>query len=173
VLKDLGESEFYRSSVQLSAMDLSKDFEGYFAASEQVPTRVAIAVERAGPEPLGGVAGVLVQALPGADPGAIEEVGEALAARLEAHVAEGKPAEATALLEKLLPGFALQGTIPVGWRCSCSKEKVLLAISSLGKAELMDMLEKQGGASADCQFCGKRHLATADDLKQLIAAFEG
>ncbi len=170
VLKDLGESEFYRSSVELKAMDLAADFEGYFASSEQVATRAALAVEREGAEPLGAVAGVLVQSLPDGDAEALAELGQTLGARLETAVGAGKRPDAAGLLAELLPGFEPAGAIPLGWKCGCSKQKVLLALSSLGKAELSDMLATQGSAAADCQFCGKRHEATGDDLKALIAA---
>jgi molecular chaperone Hsp33 len=167
VLKDLGEHEFYRSSVELKAMDFAPDLEGYFAASEQVATRTALAVERDGAEPLGAVAGVLVQALPDGDTAALEQLGQTLSARLEEQV---KRTDAHGLLQALLPGFEPAGSVPLAWRCGCSKQKVLLALSSLGKAELMDMLATKGGAAADCQFCGKRHEATAADLQALIAA---
>jgi molecular chaperone Hsp33 len=170
VLKDIGEGEFYRSSVELKAMELATDFEGYFAASEQVPTRVALGVERRGDEPLGAVAGVLVQALPEADASTLEQVTAALGARLDEALAGGRELTAAALLEMLLPGFAPTNRVELGWRCSCSKDRVLAALSGLGKVELEDMLATDGKAAASCQFCGRRHEASADDLKALIAA---
>lgn len=168
VLKDLGESEFYRSSVELKAMELSSDFEAYFGASEQVATKVALAVERDHDEPLGAVAGVLVQALPDADTAALEQLGQGLVGRLEHEVT--RTGDAQSLLEALLPGFLPTGSVALGWRCSCSKEKVLVALSSLGKVELDEMLATKGAAVVNCQFCGRRHEATAGDLKQLLAA---
>jgi len=65
VLRDVG-AEYYRSSVALEHLDLPKDLAHYFATSDQVPTRVAVEVAEAGEVPLGVVAGVLLQALPGA-----------------------------------------------------------------------------------------------------------
>ena len=48
------------------------------------------------------------------------------------------------------------------------EERVMGALTTMGKEELNDMIEK-GGAAASCQFCGKRHEASAEDLKALIA----
>lgn len=170
VLKDLGESEFYRSSIELKAMELARDFETFFEVSEQVPTRVAMAVERKGDEPLGAVAGVLIQALPDADLGLLEKMSGDLSVRLEAQLSGGHNPTPEALLTALLPGFVPVGNVDLQWRCSCSKERVLAALSAMGKSELQDMIDKDGGAAASCQFCGKRHVATVDDLKKLIFA---
>lgn len=168
VLKDVGEGEYYRSSVELSAMELSTDFHHYFESSEQVATHVALAVERSPVSPLGAVAGVLVQAMPNADLVALDAVGKDLTAKLEQQLEGGKDVGGPALLAALLPQFAVMSTLALEWRCSCSKERVLTALSAMGKAELEDLLAEKGGAAASCQFCGKRHEASADDLKALI-----
>jgi molecular chaperone Hsp33 len=169
VLKDIGEGDYYRSSVELAAMDPAADLEHYFATSEQVATHVALAVERSGAEPLGVVAGVLIQAMPNADLPSLQRLGESLGPKLEQHVLAGKAVDDAALLTELLPDFSKMSSLPLVWRCSCSKERVLTALSAMGKAELEDLLAEKGGAAASCQFCGKRHEATADDLKELIA----
>ena len=167
VLKDVGVGEFYRSSVELKALDPSVDFGHYFESSEQVASHVALAVERSGDEPLGTVVGVLVQALPNADAAALAQIGSTLAVKLED--AARTAVDGDALLASLLPGFKKLSGLPLIWRCTCSKERVMVALSAMGKAELISLLDEKGGAAASCQFCGKRHEATADDLKGLIA----
>ncbi len=169
VLKDIGEGEYYRSSVELKAMDPAADFEHYFASSEQVATHVALAVERNGPQPLGVVAGMLVQAMPNADLGALARLGQTLSAKLQQSVVSGDNVDGEALLAQVLPGFSKLSALELGWRCSCSKDRVLNALSAMGKAELQSLLAEKGGAAASCQFCNKRHEANADDLRALIA----
>lgn len=166
VLKDLGQTEFYRSSVQLAAMDPAVDLAHYFATSEQVATRVALAVVRAPPEPLGAVAGVVIQALPDGDAAALEALGATLTEQLAAHAVG---TDAAGLVTRLLPQFAVLKTTPIAWRCTCSKERVLNALGALGVEDLKDLLATRGGAAASCQFCGKRHEASADELRALIA----
>jgi molecular chaperone Hsp33 len=73
VLRDLGGGQHYRSAVQLEALDLAADLRRWFEASEQVATALGLAVVPKGAEPLGDVAGVLVQRLPDGDAGAVEE----------------------------------------------------------------------------------------------------
>lgn len=171
VLKDLGENDFYRSSVELKALDLSVDLGHYFAASEQVATHAALAVERHGAEPLGVVAGAVVQALPDADPAALAELGSTLAAALARQVSSGSDLDPDELRAAVFPSFTTLSRLELKWRCTCTKERVMNALSAMGKGELEDLLKTQGGAAASCQFCGKRHEATSDDLRKLIAGF--
>src|SRR5919198_92269 len=64
VMRDLGEGQFYRGQVELRAMDLARDLDRYFAESEQVATALDLCVTPKDGEPLGEVAGLLVQKLP-------------------------------------------------------------------------------------------------------------
>lgn len=167
VLRDLG-AEYYRSSVQLEAMELAADLNHYFAASDQVPTRVAIDVRPVGDEPLGVVLGVLVQALPEGDAKALEAIGEQLAARLsEASRADG-PQSAGAMLSRLFPEIELLAEYPASFRCTCSRERALKTIASLGRAEIQDIVDTMGSTAVTCQFCASKHEVTLGDLLGLL-----
>jgi molecular chaperone Hsp33 len=158
VLRDLGQGEHYRSSVELSAMDLSTDLERYFTASDQVPTRVALA----------STAGVLVQALPGADPDDLVRVCEKLGDRLRAALtAPSATAAAKAVFGE--ESFEVLASYPLEWKCTCSKERVMRALATVGPEELTDMIEKDKKASAKCQFCGRSYEISAEELRSLLA----
>lgn len=157
VLRDLGQGEHYRSSVELSAMDLSKDLERYFASSDQVPTAVAVV-------PTGGV---LVQCLPGADPDDLLRVGKGLGLRLRSALGAGSPAAAVKVLFEDEPVDVL-ASYPLSWKCTCSKDRVMRALTTMGSEELTDMIEKDGKASAKCQFCGRGYEISADELRSLL-----
>jgi molecular chaperone Hsp33 len=43
----------------------------------------------------------------------------------------------------------------------------------LGEAELQDMIVKDNGAEATCEFCGNIYQASSDDLTQLIGDLQG
>src|SRR5512146_242719 len=79
VLRDQGGGQFYRSAVELQALALAEDLRRWFAASEQVATALDLAVIPHEEEPLGDVAGVLVQKLPDGDGAALDEVRRRLA----------------------------------------------------------------------------------------------
>ena len=57
---------------------------------------------------------------------------------------------------------------PVRFDCRCSYERMLGALMLFGKAELEDMLQKDGGAEATCQFCNEVYQADRKQLQYLI-----
>jgi molecular chaperone Hsp33 len=57
----------------------------------------------------------------------------------------------------------------VRFHCGCSFDRVLGALKILGEAELQDMIVKDDGAEATCDFCGNVYQASSDQLAQLIA----
>ncbi|MBX5480978.1 MAG: Hsp33 family molecular chaperone HslO [Myxococcaceae bacterium] len=172
VLRDEGSGEFFRSSVELESFDLARDFEHYFSASEQLPTGVAIEVVPEGEEPLGRVVGVLLQALPGGNVEALRQRTEALrGGRLrEAIIAAGPELPPAQLLTRLFEGEKLEITsrYPLEWKCPCSKERVIRALLTLGRDELLDMLARDKKAEATCQFCSSTYVVSDAELAGLI-----
>lgn len=168
VLRPQPDGEYYRSSVELTELDLEKDLFHYFATSDQVASRVALAVRR-GDDGVGTATGVLIQALPGGDADALAALGLGLPAMLQAHAAEAP----MALASRLFMGHAMtvMGETPLVWRCTCSKLKVVELLRSMGLTELRDMLETQGAAKVTCHFCGTRHEVSGTEIKGLIAEY--
>lgn len=167
VLRDQGNGEYYRSSVELSAFDLPVDLNHYFLTSDQVPTRVALEVLERGTEAVAAVAGALVQTLPKGSEAALHALGATLQERLTALLAQQPELTAPALLAQLLEGqeYQLVAEQPLRWQCTCSKERVLAMLASLGPDELKDMIATQNGAVVTCQFCGQKQVCSADELR--------
>ncbi len=163
VLRDIG-GEYYRSSVELISMKLSEDLNHYFKTSDQVATQVALTVQREETEGLGKVAGVLVQALPDADVGALARIGHGLEERLQQAVANLPELTAPALHEALFPGVPLMLTTPLRFACSCSKERALSTIESLGVNEVQDIVDTMGSTAVTCHFCSTKHEISLPDL---------
>lgn len=169
VLRDIG-AEYYRSSVALTSMDLARDLDHYFETSDQVPTRVALAVRADPGEPLGAVAGVLVQTLPDGDRQALATRGAALPPALERVLAGEAAGSPQALFQALFPeGKPLQQH-PVAFRCTCSKARALETIKSLGAADVQHIVDTMGSTAVACHFCGARHEITLPDLLQVLDA---
>jgi molecular chaperone Hsp33 len=174
VLRDLGGGEQYRSAVELERFELGPDLERYFSISDQLPTRVYLTVQPVpapeGAEPLGLVAGMLLQPLPQGDMEAFAELGQRLARDFEpavrAHAAQGAGALLKALVAQ--PDLEVMSRYPVSFTCSCSKERVKRALMTLGREELEDILAKDGKAEADCHFCTMHYVITGEEIRGLI-----
>jgi molecular chaperone Hsp33 len=167
VLRDLGGGQHYRSSVELQAMDLAGDLRRWFASSEQVATALGLAVAPRGEEPLGDVAGLLVQRLPDGDDAAVEEarqrisagaLGEALAAGLGAQEVIRAVAG---------DGFDLLADLELAYRCGCSAERARVAVSALGPAGVADVIAKEHEAVITCEFCRTRYVVTEPELREI------
>lgn len=171
VLRPLPEGEYYRSAVELQHFALDEDLRHYFAASDQVPTRLAWELVPQGPEPLGAMAGVLVQALPDGDLAALEAIGAQLQQRLQFGMTASAQPAVDELAAAVLTGFDAEplARVPLEWRCTCSKQRVLAMLASLGRDDLQALLDERGGAQVSCHFCGTRHEATREELTQLLA----
>lgn len=171
VLRDLGEGEVYRSSVELEAFELGRDLERYFAVSDQVESVVRIRTVPAGPEVLGASGGVLLQKLPGGDAGALAAAGRRLGPGALDRALLAANGSGPALLRALFPGDELDvlAKRPLEFRCGCSRERVHRALLALGRAELEDLLATDNQAEATCEFCTTRYVIPADELRTLIA----
>jgi molecular chaperone Hsp33 len=104
---------------------------------------------------------------------------EALISTLEARIAELKGFTPLLREGKTLPEIfeSLLGDLGleifpdiqlVRFDCRCSFDRVLSALRTLGEAELLDMIEKDGGAEATCEFCGEVYRATDQHLSELV-----
>jgi molecular chaperone Hsp33 len=167
VLRDQGGGQLYRSSVELQALALAEDLRRWFSASEQVETALDLAIVPRGDEPLGEVAGVLVQKLPDGDALALEAVRRRVAeGALPAVLARGAtPQEAIAELAG--EGFELLGDLEIAYRCGCSQERARSAVSALGLQGIADVLREEKQAVITCEFCRTRYVVPEEELHDI------
>ena len=167
VLRDRGAGEFYRGSVEFVPGTLSDNLRRYFAESEQVATALDLQVVPRGAEPLGEVAGLLVQRLPGEPEEPVAEVARrleagSLRAALEAGLGAMETVQAASGEE-----LELLAEHEVAFRCSCSAERARNAVSALGLEGIADVLEGERQAVITCEFCRQRYVVPEEELRQM------
>lgn len=161
----------YQGIVSLQGASLAECLENYFATSEQLPTRIALAADAV------STAGVLLQKIPGAS-----AQGEAQAAVSQAVWEDLQPRVATLDAALLLRGSAeqvlqqvcaehdcrlFQGS-PVRFACRCSEGRVAGLLRSLGPAEMHSILAEQGAVTVTCEFCGRPFRFDSIDVERLF-----
>ncbi len=173
VLRDLGNGEYYRSSVDLQALELGADVERYLEQSDQVESVLRLEVQEGEGQVLGRVAGLLLQPLPAGDRSALARFRESLGPGegFARAVADNGEAGAQGLLRRLFPGEDLELTAryPVQFRCRCNRERVLNALAALGKADLQSLMAEQGQASVTCDFCATDYTVDMAGLEALVS----
>jgi molecular chaperone Hsp33 len=161
----------YQGIVSLQGANLAECLENYFATSEQLPTRIALAADAS------STGGVLLQKIPGAS-----AQGEAQAAVSQAEWEDLQPRvamlDATQLLrasaEQVLQQVCaehdcrlFQGS-PVRFACRCSEGRVAGLLRSLGPAEMHSILAEQGAVTVTCEFCGRPYRFDSIDVERLF-----
>ncbi|HUA23151.1 MAG TPA: Hsp33 family molecular chaperone HslO [Steroidobacteraceae bacterium] len=160
----------YQGIVPLAGSSFAECLEGYFASSEQLPTRVRLAADET------HAAGLLIQQLPGGAEG--DEDLEARSAWLDAQqgIRTVRPSELLALpVEHVLTrNFAeqdlrLYAGSPVRFECRCDPERVAGLLRALGASEVRDVLEEQGAVTVTCDFCNRSYRFDAVDVAELFS----
>lgn len=172
VIKDLGLKEPYIGSIGLFSGEIADDIAMYFVESEQIPTACALGVLVDKDLSVAVAGGYLIHLLPGATDEDIDkiEAGIARAGQVTTQLSQGLSAEA--LLRLVLADFDLEllETVPVEYRCYCSRDRMRRALISMGKQELTDLIREQGRAEMTCQFCDAVHVFEKDELEALAAS---
>jgi molecular chaperone Hsp33 len=172
VLRDLMNGEVYRGSVDLGAEEAAPELpwllERYYLQSEQTDTAVALEVLAQGSQVLGKVAGLLVQPMPDGDRVAFNRIADQLRAGwLTEHLATADTG-----LSWLLPLLGEELSIieehGASYTCTCSKERVVRALMTLGKEAIIDLWQKEGKAEARCEFCGRTYVVPGPELLALF-----
>ena len=170
VIKDIGMKEPYSGQTHLVSGEIAEDLTYYFAASEQIPTSVALGVLMNKDNTVRHAGGFIIQMMPFAEEKTIAQIEENLKnVTSVTHLLEqGYTPEN--LLEELLgnTGLEITDTIPTQFYCNCSKERVEQAIVSIGRKEIQKMIEDGETIEVKCHFCNSAYHYTVEDLKAII-----
>lgn len=161
---EAGQGERYQSIVALEGDTLAECLTAYFEQSEQLKTRLELAVGE------DSVAGLMVQRLPGS---AEDEDGWNRASLLAETV---KPEELLTLdVETLLyrlfheENLRLYDGEVLSFECGCSQQKVDNMILGLGRKEAEDTLHEQGKIEVTCDFCNTQYAVDEIDLERIFS----
>ncbi|MEW6123869.1 MAG: Hsp33 family molecular chaperone [Pseudomonadota bacterium] len=183
----------YQGIVALEGEGLEAAAHQYFHQSEQIPTRVRLAVGeemRAGGEPSSWRAGgLLAQFLP-------EESGRAARADLDpgdapegaaVHAVDTDDAWAEAqslvgtledveLIDRDLPserllyrlfherGVRIFEPVPMQAHCTCNRDRVKGVLASFEESERREMIQEDGTVGVTCEFCGRTYGFSAEEV---------
>ena len=163
---DIGQP--YVGVVPLYTGEVAEDIASYLVNSEQIPSVVALGV-LANPEGVIAAGGVLAQVLPGADEKAIAALEERAFAMPPVTKLISEGADAHALLNALAGPLELRAhrALELRFACTCTRDKVEAALLGMGADELRALASERSESEASCEFCKKRYVFTADELREL------
>lgn len=152
----------YQGIVEIVGDTLAECLEQYFYQSEQLPSRVWLAANGA------QCAGLFLQRLPAEQAEEGDEDGWERFTHLASTVKDEEllTLDTETLLHRLYheEEVRLYDTKAMQFGCSCSRQRTLDAVISIGADEVRQLLIEQGSIKVDCQFCAEQYIFTKEDL---------
>jgi molecular chaperone Hsp33 len=170
VTKDLRLKDPYSGTVQLYTSEIAEDLAFYLTESEQIPSAVGLGVYV---ETNGGVSaagGFLIQSLPPSDDAVINRLTEQIQAMppITELLRRGRtPEELLDHIFSEIPIDFFEKRL-LSFKCSCSKERVINALVSLGQKELNSMIEQEEAVEVTCEFCREVYAFSREEMSGLV-----
>lgn len=170
VIKSMGLKDPYSGSSQLVTGEIAEDFTSYYALSEQQPTAIALGVKIGKDLTCVGAGGVIIQALPFAEEKNLIKAEEII----------NKLSNISTLIQEIGAEGVMKeffGKVEYNeyhpeYKCLCSREYIEGVLISLGKAEIEDIIAKEGSVKVSCQFCNKTYEFNGEDAKKMFETKE-
>lgn len=169
VIRDMGLKEPYSGQTELQTGEIAEDLTYYFAASEQVPSSVGLGVLMNPNNTVRCAGGFIVQVMPFIEEAALRRLEENIG-RLRSVTAmldDGHSPEE--MLSRVLSGMDVEitDTLPAGFACNCSKERIEKALISIGRKDIREMIEDGETIEVKCHFCNTAYNFTVDELREI------
>jgi molecular chaperone Hsp33 len=170
VTRLLENSEPYSGSVELVSGEIGEDVAMYLASSEQINSVVMLGVH-VDTQGVTHAGGILLQTMPG--------VTEETLHRLEVNLRQ--LSQLTTMMRsegllgavgRLLDGLEFEAyskTLPLEFKCYCSREKALDSLRFFGADERAEMIA-DGGQETVCHWCSTKYQITPDEIRELETA---
>lgn len=170
IVKDLGLRDMFSGQTPIVSGEIAEDFTYYFATSEQVPSSVGLGVLVNPDNTILAAGGFILQLMPGCEEETINEIEQHLATIEPVSKMIEKGFTPEQILEAVLGNGHLQilDSMPVEFKCQCSKERFGAAILGLGIAEIKEMIEEDNSADAQCHFCLETYHFSKEELEGFI-----
>lgn len=170
VIRDFGEGEPYVGQVRIATGEIAEDITAYYAVSEQIPTVCALGVlvdKEEHQAMLSG--GLLIQVLPGAAPEAIDRLEENIRTLEPMTTMLAKGMSMEEICQKALAGFEMEilDEFQVKYVCTCSRDKVVQALSTMRREDIVSLADETGYAEASCQYCAKKYRFSVEELEEI------
>lgn len=172
VIKDMGLKEPYVGQTVLQTSEIAEDLTYYFASSEQVPSSVGLGVLMERDNTVKRAGGFIIQLMPFASDEVIDQLEENILKLSSVTTMLDQEMTPEQILEVVLAGLEVQvlDTIPIGYECNCSKERVAKAVISIGKKDIQEMIDDNKDIEVNCHFCNTHYNFSPEELGVLLEA---
>ena len=167
-INQYNQTQVYQSVVPINSLSMADNLMQYFAQSEQVASRVWLAVNDH------MAAGMLLQLMPEQNTQQREEFWE-YAVQIGQTISEHEllTLDNPTILHRLYheTELRLYSARPARFQCRCSEDKMKQALTVLGEADVNALLQEKGNVEVICDFCSQRYVFDSIDVTLLFTPF--
>lgn len=164
-IKSVGANEPQIGTIELVSGEIAEDIATYFAKSEQIPTVLSLGVLVDIDYSCLAAGGVLIQLMPFPDESTVDliERNAQDLVNISRYFEKGMTNEQIADIAMRDIPYDVFDTLDVGYKCDCSKDRMLAKVKSLGEKEILNMLSEQEAEgkprelTAICRFCNTNY----------------
>ncbi len=172
IIKDIGLKEPYSGSVDIQTGEIAQDLTYYYAASEQVPSVVALGVltDKANEYRILESGGYMIQLMPGCPDEIIDKLEERCTTADPVTTMLRNGASPEKMLELILGDMELKinEKKPVSFACNCSRERVTKSLIAIGPRELSSLIAEGKPVTLNCQFCNTDYTYEIPELEEIL-----
>jgi molecular chaperone Hsp33 len=162
------EAEARHSSIELVKGNITDDLAYYMVQSEQIPSAFLLDVGINSDGEVTEAGGLMVQRMPDAPEGAIEELQQKLLQFDSISSMLSDDLYIDDIMEKAMDPISVKelDRQPVDFFCRCTRKRFIKALEMLGYEDLKEISDE--GQELVCHFCNERYNVTQDEIEDLL-----
>lgn len=170
VIKDMGLKEPYTGQTDLLTGEIAEDITYYYAASEQVPSAVALGVLMNRDNTVKHSGGFIIQLMPFAEDEIIDKLEKKINSLDAITNLFDKGMSPEEILEYILGdmGMEIHEKIPTKFYCNCDKLRIEKALISIGEKDIKELIEEDEDIEVNCHFCSTHYKFSVDELNDIL-----
>jgi molecular chaperone Hsp33 len=170
VIKDDGFYRPFTGTCEIKCDDVSEIIMQYFHQSEQIPTAVSVGVNIGEDGMCRSAGGVIMQLLPDTSQENMDKAENAMQNFVKAaDVVEkfGADGIITNFFGSEINKDGLYLSYP-DYICNCSRQKIKNILLTMGKSQLMSIINEQGDVCVHCHYCNTDYRFVKEDIEELF-----
>lgn len=169
VTRYLQNAEPFTGYSELADGEIASDLAKYLYVSEQTPSSVALGVLVNPEGEVTASGGFFIQAMPGCEDAVLEKLEENV--NRTPYVTQlleigFSPEKIISILGRDLD-VDIKESVPVSFKCRCSRERILAALGGLDKHSLEELVQDEV-TEAHCEFCNTTYTFEKQEIQELL-----
>lgn len=162
------EAEPQTSTIELISGNITDDLAYYMVQSEQVPAAVLLDVGIDENGEITEAGGLIIQRMPGAPEGAIEQLQEKMLQFGDISEMLANDLYIDDIMVKAMEPLEVKelDRQPVDFFCRCTRERFVNALAMLGPEDLKEISDE--GQELVCHFCNEHYQVSQDEIEDLL-----